>query len=1066
MPVTQEQIATLVARVAALEGLSTKRDVLIDRVLIFLGPQSLTYTGLLVSEVHANGAEVAALLEGIGGQAPLGYAWDQEDEVDQDAGGRFDVDPLTGEITLADDTLIVYANATTHPVRVRVTDANGKSTVVTLDIEVASPISSLLEAGGSILENAANGSIITRHTVEGGVPPFTAQFVADEADAGGRVSADAGPGDTIDILKAGVLDFSSATSHDYKLEVTDSLGQVAAFVKTFQVLEVDVEPPLGEYSPVWVRLSNTYWSRGQNIVGATNGSQFWMIFTFRRRQLGTQMVLSGVTEAGQTVLDVRYTSDNILQVFARNAAGTQVLVLKSTVAITNTDNSLTYSIAGDLNTAGNNHLRIDHVDRLNLDTRVPSETIPFESAADWRFGAFSSGFGALDADAADIGFAMAAPPDFSNATVQGRIKTADGRLVDPGADGSTWSGTAPHAFWGGPSATVAAFNTSLGSDAAEWPLDNGEPIAAPAPPPGTDTPEDPDPEDPPTGEYEPDVVLEPGDNLVSIINANPAGTHYGIKKGLYSPGTLASYSGNFCRLPLKSGDVARGVDTEVSPGIWSLADPDDVVFVGAVKLPSWQSASSGGIDYWDHPSLPAKLSFSSNTSSGIVEAREREDLFVIAQGADLLTADPLVWRRTRLTSQDRLAVALTDSETGFRGWRRNTNTARIRQGRDFNPSNHDAYLGVIGDFQPRSGVSNTTLSNLTYKMFASDTANGAITLGGSGHTLENVKGRLCHAGGIRVAADETVNDCEFTYCGQFGMNFNSGRRLRCRRSRLSFGRNLDYTRSWDCANAKGGGSPGSPILFDILFELCLFEGGRGTGLWFDGNHTGVVRKCVAYYTASQGFFGEFITSASDHVPTPPLQFEDCLAWLSPLNTEGATGASSRGSPGFLMHRVKRSRVVRCQVFSTTQKGGITLGTGTTGIGSNGTVEDMQAIDCDIWHVAAPAGLEGWTGYDIPSGLPSSLLTDALITGCTMHVASGATTKHAVRASGSSNRIEETWAQAIAASATPQGQFDNTNSVETHTNFEADKLAAFQAAYDALKEEGLPQIAEPKEGLVA
>ena len=57
--------------------------------------------------------------------------------LDDDADGRFAIDPATGEVTVADASAIDFESADSHDIVVRVTDADGESTVQTTTIRVA-----------------------------------------------------------------------------------------------------------------------------------------------------------------------------------------------------------------------------------------------------------------------------------------------------------------------------------------------------------------------------------------------------------------------------------------------------------------------------------------------------------------------------------------------------------------------------------------------------------------------------------------------------------------------------------------------------------------------------------------------------------------------------------------------------------------------------------------------------------------------------------------------------------------------------------------------------------------
>ena len=69
-----------------------------------------------------------------------------------DAGGRFDINGSTGEITVADGSLLDYESATSHDITVRVTDSGGltydEAFTVNLSNAIDAPDGCSVECGG------------------------------------------------------------------------------------------------------------------------------------------------------------------------------------------------------------------------------------------------------------------------------------------------------------------------------------------------------------------------------------------------------------------------------------------------------------------------------------------------------------------------------------------------------------------------------------------------------------------------------------------------------------------------------------------------------------------------------------------------------------------------------------------------------------------------------------------------------------------------------------------------------------------------------------------------------
>ena len=141
------------------------------------------------------------------------------------AGGRFAINASTGEITVADGTLLDYESATSHSVTVRVTDAGGLTYDETFAINLTNvnetPTDLSLSAN-SVAENAANGTVVGIVT---GTDPDTGdtQSYSLTNTAGGRFAINASTGE-ITVADGTLLDYESATSHSVTVRVTDAGG--------------------------------------------------------------------------------------------------------------------------------------------------------------------------------------------------------------------------------------------------------------------------------------------------------------------------------------------------------------------------------------------------------------------------------------------------------------------------------------------------------------------------------------------------------------------------------------------------------------------------------------------------------------------------------------------------------------------------------------------------------------------------------------------------------------------------------------------------------------------------
>src|SRR6185312_6722468 len=121
-------------------------------------PTNASLSGGTVAENVANGT-VVGTISGIDPDAgaTLTYA------LTDDAGGRFAVNAATGQITVADGTLLNFETATSHDVTVRVTDQDGLTFDKTFTLAVTNvneaPTSASLSAS-TVAESVANGTVV------------------------------------------------------------------------------------------------------------------------------------------------------------------------------------------------------------------------------------------------------------------------------------------------------------------------------------------------------------------------------------------------------------------------------------------------------------------------------------------------------------------------------------------------------------------------------------------------------------------------------------------------------------------------------------------------------------------------------------------------------------------------------------------------------------------------------------------------------------------------------------------------------------------------------------------
>ena len=147
------------------------------------------------------------------------------------AGGRFQIDAVTGVVSVADASLIDFETATSHTITVAVADAHGGITTQAFTIQVTDAPPGSISDGNTgalneVLEGSATGSLIglTANATDpnGGVVTYSLS-----GDAGGRFQIDPNTG-VVSVADASLIDFEGATSHTITAEASDAHGEVSA----------------------------------------------------------------------------------------------------------------------------------------------------------------------------------------------------------------------------------------------------------------------------------------------------------------------------------------------------------------------------------------------------------------------------------------------------------------------------------------------------------------------------------------------------------------------------------------------------------------------------------------------------------------------------------------------------------------------------------------------------------------------------------------------------------------------------------------------------------------------
>ena len=197
-------------------------------------PDSVSLSANTVTENAADGTAVGTVTASDPEGATLTYS------LSDDAGGRFAIDADTGEITVADGSLLDHESTASHQVTVEVSDGTN-TTSQTLTIGVTdqdeAPDSVSLSAN-TVTENAADGTAVG--TVTASDPEGATLTYSLSDDAGGRFAIDADTGE-ITVADGSLLDHESTASHQVTVEVSDGTNTTSQTL-TIGVTDQDEAP--------------------------------------------------------------------------------------------------------------------------------------------------------------------------------------------------------------------------------------------------------------------------------------------------------------------------------------------------------------------------------------------------------------------------------------------------------------------------------------------------------------------------------------------------------------------------------------------------------------------------------------------------------------------------------------------------------------------------------------------------------------------------------------------------------------------------------------------------------
>ncbi len=200
-----------------------------------------------VSEIAANGTPVGITALATDGDATDSVTY----SLDDDAGGRFQIDPVTGVITIADNTLLDYEAQTSHNVTVRATSTDGSSATQAFTIGLTddntefgiSPVTDSDAAANEVSENAANGTAvgITAFATDGDATDSITYSLVNAAS--GRFAIDGATG-VVTVLDGSRLDYETSTSYVIVVRATSSDGSSATQPFTVTITDANDNAPV------------------------------------------------------------------------------------------------------------------------------------------------------------------------------------------------------------------------------------------------------------------------------------------------------------------------------------------------------------------------------------------------------------------------------------------------------------------------------------------------------------------------------------------------------------------------------------------------------------------------------------------------------------------------------------------------------------------------------------------------------------------------------------------------------------------------------------------------------
>lgn len=347
------------------------------------------------------------------------------------------------------------------------------------------------------------------------------------------------------------------------------------------------------------------------------------------------------------------------------------------------------------------------------------------------------------------------------------------------------------------------------------------PAPAPDPTPAPDPDPDPAPTPGPAPEPPADgrgVRVEVGDDLQSVVDAQPPGTRFVLAAGVHRLQSLRP----------RDGDTFVGESGAVLSGARLLA-PEAFRRDAAgrwVADGQTQEASRSGF-YGSTPWYEGNHHYAEPGSEA--EVHYGEELFVDGD------------RRRRVN-----ALAQVDRPGT---WFFDHDADRIVLFDD--PRGHLVETSAVDTAVQGEGVTDVTIDNLTVRHYGNRAQRGALDATGSrGWTVRNVTVEDNHGGGLGVGDAMLVANCRVAGNGQIGI-VGGGSGSTVTATEVTANRQLGFQVHWEAGGTKFTNSE------DLEFSNNWVHDNRGIGLWFDiGNRGATIRSNRIERNATAGLLWE------------------------------------------------------------------------------------------------------------------------------------------------------------------------------------------------------------------